>query len=168
MYYYNSYNLGARPQIGTGAQPQIGTGAQPQIGTGAQPQIGTGAQPQIGTGAQPQIGTGAQPQIGTGAQPQLYNTAGQQAVNRFYEHNNGIGMFFDLKSGERLPYVGNDWNDKISSVHVAAKTLVLLYKRENYGYPVNVLENTGNYPIFYNIYKDFNDVTLSIKTFQIR
>ncbi|MEK4504300.1 peptidase inhibitor family I36 protein [Bacillus sp. FSL R12-0069] len=97
----------------------------------------------------------------------VQHTNFQQFVNRFYEHINGTGMSFTLNSGSNLPYVGNPWNDKISSVSVAPKTLVILYKDAKFGPPVKILENSGNIPYLFNIHKDFNDVVSSIKTFRI-
>ncbi|MCA1048134.1 peptidase inhibitor family I36 protein [Bacillus toyonensis] len=96
-----------------------------------------------------------------------YNDDVRQPVNRFYEHINGGGMSFTLNSGERLSYVGDPWNDRISSVSVAPRTLVILYTDINYGHPVKILENFGNTSYLFNIHQDFNDVTSSIKTFRI-
>ncbi|MGM2748643.1 hypothetical protein BK718_03320 [Bacillus thuringiensis serovar andalousiensis] len=99
--------------------------------------------------------------------PYEYNDDIRQYVNRFYEHIDGQGMSFTLNSGERLSYVGDPWNDRISSVLVAPKTLVILYTHINYGHPVKILENNGNSPYPFNIHEDFNDRVSSIKTFRI-
>ncbi len=74
-----------------------------------------------------------------------YSDDVRQSVNRFYEHINGEGMSFTLNSGE-IVICGNPWNDRISSVRVAPKTLVILYTHINYGHPVKILENWGNTP----------------------
>ena len=96
-----------------------------------------------------------------------YNDDFRQSVNRFYEHINGGGLHFTLNSGNRLSYVGDPWNDRISSVLVAPRTLVILYTHINFGHPVKILENSGSTPNLYNIHDDFNDRASSIKTFRI-
>lgn len=91
----------------------------------------------------------------------------QHRVNRFFEHIDGNGASFTLNSGDRLSYVGDAWNDRISSVRVAPKTLVVLYEHINFTGRKKLLENSSNRSHLFNIHEDFNDITSSIKTFRL-
>ncbi|PFB89779.1 hypothetical protein CN273_00070, partial [Bacillus thuringiensis] len=82
--------------------------------------------------------------------------------NTFYEH------IFTLNSGERLSYVGDPWNDRISSVLVAPLTLVVLYEHRGFGGRVRYLVNTGNSSQIFNLVEGgLGDNTSSIKTYRL-
>jgi hypothetical protein len=51
---------------------------------------------------------------------------------RFYELPDAKGDFFKLFPGESTPYVGERWNDKVSSMVVALENAVLLTVDANY------------------------------------
>ncbi len=91
----------------------------------------------------------------------------QHRVNRFFEHIDGTGSSFTMNSGDRLSYVGDPWNDRISSVRVAPNTLVILYEHINFRGRKKILENLSNRSHLFNIHKDFNDITSSIKTYRL-
>ncbi|WP_369799659.1 beta/gamma crystallin domain-containing protein [Brevibacillus sp. SKDU10] len=91
----------------------------------------------------------------------------QQRVNRFFEHIDGNGASFTLNSGDSLSYVGDRWNDRISSVRVAPRTLVVLYEHINFTGSTKILENLRNRSRLFNIHEDFNDMVSSIKTFRL-
>ena len=66
--------------------------------------------------------------------------------NTFYEHINGGGRFLELLSGERKEYVGNDFNDKISSVSVAPYSVVILFENRGFRGQKGVLRNETAFP----------------------
>ncbi|UHA73473.1 beta/gamma crystallin domain-containing protein [Paenibacillus sp. 481] len=100
--------------------------------------------------------------------PEHYDQSdARQQVNRFFEHINGTGMSFALNSGNDLSYVGNPWNDRISSVRVAPKTLVVLYEHANFSGLKKILENKTHNSHLFNIHSDFNDKVSSIKTYRL-
>ncbi|WP_142950242.1 beta/gamma crystallin domain-containing protein [Bacillus thuringiensis] len=101
--------------------------------------------------------------------PNTHNNLNQRAGwNTFYEHINGEGASFSIYSGEYKPFVGNWWNDKISSVLVAPRTLVILYEHINFtGRKKNLFNYKYSSPHLFNIHRDFNDIVSSIKTIQL-
>ena len=99
----------------------------------------------------------------------FYRNLDQRAGwNTFYEHINGDGESFSLYSGEVKSFVGNPWNDIISSVRVAPRTLVILYEHINFtGRKKNLFNYKFNSSHLFNIHNDFNDIVSSIKTIQL-
>ncbi|AXO96265.1 hypothetical protein MCCC1A01412_28275 [Bacillus anthracis] len=88
-------------------------------------------------------------------------------VNTFYDYINGGGRFFTLNSGEFMRYLG-EWNDRISSVRVAPKTLVILYQGTNFTGKKKILENLGDYPYLFNSVHTEGDANISsIKTYRL-
>jgi hypothetical protein len=57
-------------------------------------------------------------------------------VNSFWEHvdKNGVGYgdFFFLYTGERMPYVGDLWINRISAIMIAPRTRIELFTGRNY------------------------------------
>ena len=103
----------------------------------------------------------------------FYNTSGydlnvRAPVNTFYEHINGSGESFNLNSGDKLAYVGNEWNDRISSVLVAPRTVVILYEHINFtGRKKSLFNYKFNSSHLFNIHRDWGDNTSSIKTYRL-
>ena len=50
--------------------------------------------------------------VGTSGGPEITNIRGCVA----YEHENFAGSSFDIVDGTRRPHIGDDWNDRISSI----------------------------------------------------
>lgn len=89
-------------------------------------------------------------------------------VNRFYEHIDGKGMSLVVYSGEFIDYVGNFYNDKISSISVAPETVVLFFEDRGFLGKVNFIENRSGQSKLVNIHKgDFQDKISSIKTYRL-
>jgi hypothetical protein len=91
----------------------------------------------------------------------------RQGINRFYEHINGGGMSFIVVTGSDLEYVGEPWNDRISSVRVAPRTLVVLYEHRGFRGRIVQLINRSNSPHLWNLTHYGGDKTSSIKTFRL-
>lgn len=73
----------------------------------------------------------------------------QGPVNYFYDHINGQGWSFIINSGDTMAQLVG--GDRISSVRVAPKTLVILYQHINFhGASLN-LENYGNSSRLFNL-----------------
>jgi hypothetical protein len=75
------------------------------------------------------------------------STAG---TNYFYEHasfdSRGLGAYITLSVGSSYYYVGNSWNDRISSLHIYPSSYVTLYQHWHYeGYYLTLVNNGGNY-----------------------
>ncbi|WP_353957735.1 beta/gamma crystallin domain-containing protein [Peribacillus sp. NJ4] len=88
-------------------------------------------------------------------------------VNTFYHHINEGGASFTLNTGDSMAFVGDLWNDQISSVVVAPKTQVILYEHINFSGRKKILTNRSNDYWRFNIHRDFNDTVSSIKTYQL-
>jgi hypothetical protein len=100
--------------------------------------------------------------------PHFYNLQDvRQTDNIFYEHINGGGSSFPLRTGSSIASISHIWNDQISSVSVAPRTLVLLFEHPNFRGSTKLLENYGTTPAFYNINNDFNDAASSIRTYPL-
>jgi hypothetical protein len=91
-------------------------------------------------------------------------------ANAFYEHVNaqgkGYGDFFFLYTGEKMPYVGDIWNKRISALFIAPETRVTLYISRNYGnqydFFVTATPYTAvNYSSKDYLWKDLTKVPLS-------
>lgn len=92
-----------------------------------------------------------------------------QSVNSFFEHINATGSSFRMNTREYMEYVGDVWNDKISSVRVAPKTIVILYEHRGFqGYRLPLI-NRSNSPALFNLtgFRDWNDRVSSIKTLRL-
>ncbi|MDM5215064.1 beta/gamma crystallin domain-containing protein [Peribacillus sp. NJ4] len=89
-------------------------------------------------------------------------------VNTFYQYVNGSGRSFTMNSGEFMEYLGEQWNDRISSVRVAPRTLVVLYQRANFTGKKKILENLGDSPYLFNSIHTEGDANISsIKTYRL-
>ncbi|MDM5210471.1 beta/gamma crystallin domain-containing protein [Peribacillus sp. NJ4] len=88
-------------------------------------------------------------------------------VNTFYVHANGGGASFTLNTGDSMAFVGDLWNDQISSLRVAPKTQVILYEHINFGGRKKILTNRSNDYYLFNVHRDYGDNTSSIKTYQL-
>ncbi|PFB89776.1 hypothetical protein CN273_00060 [Bacillus thuringiensis] len=88
-------------------------------------------------------------------------------INTFHEHTNGGGANFRMFSGDSMDYVGNVWNDQISSVTVAPRTLVILFEHRGFRGATNRLTNNGDYPYLFNLSRPWNDITSSIATYRL-
>ncbi|CAM3931313.1 beta/gamma crystallin domain-containing protein [Mesobacillus zeae] len=103
----------------------------------------------------------------------IYNHLGydldvRASVNTFYEHINGDGHKYTLLSGESQEYVGDWWNDRISSVRVGPKTLVILFEHRGFKGRIKYLENLGDTPQLFNIHQGWsNDKISSIVTYRL-
>lgn len=77
----------------------------------------------------------------------------------FYEHIDRRGASFSLKVGTSSSYVGNSWNDRISSVIPACTgNWTVLYEHKNYGGKALAIENSNN---MCRYYFNLTDVQLS-------
>lgn len=70
--------------------------------------------------------------------------------NYFYEHTSfdsrGLGAYITLSVGSGYYYVGDSWNDRISSLHVYPSSHVTLYQHWHYeGYYLTLVNNGGDY-----------------------
>ncbi|MDM5215065.1 beta/gamma crystallin domain-containing protein [Peribacillus sp. NJ4] len=72
----------------------------------------------------------------------------RQGINTFFEHINETGLSFTINSGNNLPFLGDFWNDRLSSVRVAPRTVVLLYEHRDFGGRNISLVNRGILPEF--------------------
>jgi hypothetical protein len=100
-------------------------------------------------------------------------SAAATGTNYFYEHTSydsrGLGAYITLSVGNSYYYVGDNWNDRISSLHIYPSSYVTLYQHWHYeGYYLTLVNNGGNY-WFQNVtnYKmpngtNWNDQTSSI------
>jgi hypothetical protein len=61
--------------------------------------------------------------------------------SRFYRYKNQKGDYFPLFPGESTPYVGERWNDKVSSILVAPKSVVLRTVDVNYKGSSDIVSN---------------------------
>jgi hypothetical protein len=70
-------------------------------------------------------------------------------ANSFWEHvdKNGIGYgnFFFLYTGERMPYVGDLWDKRISAIWIAPRTRITLFTGKDYTSQISPLINTRPY-----------------------
>lgn len=71
-------------------------------------------------------------------------------TNYFYEHasfdSRGLGAYITLSVGNSYYYVGDSWNDRISSLHIYPSSYVTLYQHWHYqGYYLTLINNGGNY-----------------------
>ncbi|MDA2118510.1 beta/gamma crystallin domain-containing protein [Bacillus cereus] len=108
------------------------------------------------------------PPIGHVPQHQLLEPLPPKLENRFFEHINGVGRSFVVYSGEFNEYVGDYFNDKISSISIAPRTVVLSFEHRGYQGEFNILINRFNDPQLINIHKnDWNDRVSSIKTYRL-
>lgn len=104
------------------------------------------------------------------------NKSATLAKNRayFYEHINRKGASFSLAVGTNKSYVGNSWNDRISSVIPACTgNWTVLYQHKNYGGKALAVENSNNMCRYYINLTDiklsngqsWNDQASSIKVY---
>ncbi|MCH5584636.1 hypothetical protein MK805_06590 [Shimazuella sp. AN120528] len=75
------------------------------------------------------------------------NAAG---TNYFYENasfdSRGLGSYITLSVGSSYYYVGNSWNDRISSTHIYPSSYVTFYQDWHYqGYYLTLANNGGDY-----------------------
>ncbi|MCU4998387.1 MULTISPECIES: hypothetical protein [Bacillus cereus group] len=91
----------------------------------------------------------------------------QSNTNIFHEHINGGGANFTMFSGDSMDYVGNLWNDQISSVTVAPRTLVILFEHRGFKGATYRLTNNGDSSYLFNLPKPWNDITSSIVTYRL-
>ncbi|MEH7306747.1 beta/gamma crystallin domain-containing protein [Neobacillus drentensis] len=88
--------------------------------------------------------------------------------NRFFEHIDGKGMGLTVYSGEFIEYVGDFYNDKISSISIAPMTLILFFEDRGFKGKVNYLENWSGEQKLFNIHKgELQDKISSIKTYRL-
>lgn len=76
--------------------------------------------------------------------------ASSSGTNYFYEHtsfdNRGLGAYITLSVGSSYYYVGDSWNDRISSLHIYPSSNVTLYQHWHYeGYYLTLVNNGGDY-----------------------
>ncbi|EJQ86855.1 hypothetical protein IGW_05330 [Bacillus cereus ISP3191] len=89
-------------------------------------------------------------------------------VNTFYEHINGGGHYYTLLSGEEQDYVGNWWNDRISSIRIAPRTLVIIFQHRGFKGVSATFENPYDSYWLVNLLEgNWNDKVSSIKTYKI-
>ncbi|PER20648.1 hypothetical protein [Bacillus cereus] len=93
--------------------------------------------------------------------------ARQSNINIFHEHINGGGANFTIFSGGSMEYVGDLWNDQISSVTVAPRTLVILFEHRGFQGATYRLTNSGDFPYLFNLPGPWNDITSSIVTYRL-
>jgi hypothetical protein len=66
--------------------------------------------------------------VGTSGGPEITNIRGCIA----YENENFAGSSFDIVDGTRHPHVGDDWNDRISSIACSSGCVMTTYEDINY------------------------------------
>ncbi|WP_074593862.1 peptidase inhibitor family I36 protein [Bacillus cereus] len=88
-------------------------------------------------------------------------------VNTFHEHSNGQGSYFTMSSGDSTNYVGDVWNDRVSSVTIAPRTLIILFSDRNFYGETHRVVNYGNSSKFYTLPRDWSDRTTSIETYNL-
>ncbi|EJQ86857.1 hypothetical protein IGW_05332 [Bacillus cereus ISP3191] len=93
----------------------------------------------------------------------------RQGTVQFFEHINATGSSFNVNLGNDVEYVGDVWNDKISSVRCPPRSLVALYEHRGFKGRVILLITRGNDSRVVNLHThlDFNDQLSSIRTFRI-
>jgi hypothetical protein len=72
------------------------------------------------------------------------------AYTYFYEHtsfdNRGLGASIRLQVGYNFYYVGDNWNDRISSTNIHPSSSITIYQHWHYeGYHYTFVNNGGNY-----------------------
>jgi hypothetical protein len=72
------------------------------------------------------------------------------ARNYFYEHtsfdNRGLGAYISLAVGNNYYYVGDSWNDRISSFDLYPSSSITLYQHWHYeGHYITFVNNGNNY-----------------------
>ena len=86
----------------------------------------------------------------------------------FYEHINGTGDFFSLPSGYEVAHLGGYWNDKISSIRVAPKTLIIVFQHRDFKGSSATFDNPYDSYWLVNLLEgNWNDQVSSIKTYRI-
>lgn len=66
-------------------------------------------------------------------------------ASRFFEHINMKGAAFDVRVGTRINYVGNSWNDQISSIHPACTgSWTVVYQHRDFRGEALAIENSNN------------------------
>ncbi|MDM5215063.1 beta/gamma crystallin domain-containing protein [Peribacillus sp. NJ4] len=89
-------------------------------------------------------------------------------VNTFYEHINGGGHYYTLLSGESEEYVGDWWNDRLSSIRVAPRTLIIIFQHRGFRGSSATFENPYDSHWLVNLLDGgWNDQVSSIKTYRI-
>jgi len=78
------------------------------------------------------------------------------AVCKFYEHQNGGGSFFQ-SGAMNSNYIGNRWNDKISSVWVRSGFRVTIYKNKDFDGETYTLYGRGSGTLYNLSDIGFND-----------
>ncbi|WP_028778937.1 hypothetical protein [Shimazuella kribbensis] len=78
------------------------------------------------------------------------NVVKAAASSYFYEHTSfdsrGLGAYISLPVGSNYYYVGDSWNDRISSVDVYPSSSVTFYQHWHYeGYYLTLVNNGSNY-----------------------
>ncbi|PEQ27976.1 MULTISPECIES: hypothetical protein [Bacillus cereus group] len=86
-------------------------------------------------------------------------------INTFYEHSNGSGSYFTMLSGDS--FTGEVLGDRISSVTIAPRTLIILFSDSNFYGETHRIVNYGNFSIFYTLPSDWSDRTSSIETYKL-
>lgn len=72
-------------------------------------------------------------------------TAKNRRVSSFYEHINMQGAQFNVYVGTNVAYVGDRWNDRISSINPACDgSWTVVYQHANYKGDALAIQNTNN------------------------
>ena len=77
-------------------------------------------------------------------------TAKNPQISSFYEHIDMKGARLDVRLGTQIRYVGDRWNDKISSVHPACNgSWTILYQHADFRGDALAIENSNNLCRYY-------------------